>query len=492
MTTIPDRGAVLLAVGSLLAALTCGVAIAELPSDAISQTSHWVLLAVLAASALALVVWAARHDELLAPLGVLAMTMLFYFVVRPLELAMSAGELVGENYNYYATPLETINSITGQEISLFVHTRMSGDFEAAMGRATLAVTLFFLLALAGYVLPVAGHLAERAARIGSGMKHNLEVRWVVVAWLALGVLGQALILRTIGGLGVASTQLGTQGNLASLDFSLLTMLNFYTAGLVMWISWHPPRGRGAQVALGLALFELSAFYMLLGSRTLVIVPVLLIGLAWSETIKPWRIRTLFVGAIVGLFFASAYLTLREDTRNRPFSEAIKDVPANALNARTILNSSPVFDQLFMETNFVPEQAPYRYGGELSQAVRGNLPGLLYEGKPESTDVTFRKLIWGDRFLAGRPTGAAGEFYRDFGFPGIVVGSLLFGIFARGLSGLRARAGGEAGRPLRIALFVVGLLLLYQVAIGSYSLVVGSALAIGIPLFLGLKVFARSR
>ena len=259
----------------------------------------------------------------------------------------------------------------------------------------------------------------------------------------------------------------------------------------MWICWQPPQSRGGRVALGLALLEFSAFYMLLGSRTLVIVPILLMVLAWSETVRPWRIRTLAIGAILGLLFASAYLTLREDTRNRPFSQAIKDVPANALNARTILNSSPVFDQLFMETNFIPARAPYRHGGELSQAVRGNLPGLLYEGKPEATDVTFRKLIWGERFLAGRPTGAAGEFYRDFGFPGIIIGSLLFGIFARGLAGLRARAGGEAGRPLRIALFVIGVLLLYQFAIGSYSLVFGSALAIGVPLLLGLNVFARS-
>lgn len=491
MTTVPDRSAVLLSAGSVLAALACGVAVAALPAEAITQASHWLLIAILGTSALALVIWAARNDELLAPLGVLAMTMLFYFVVRPLELALSAGQIVGENYNYFATPLETINSITGQEISLYVHTRMNGDFEAAMGRATLAVTLFFLLALAGYVLPVSRRLAQGAARIGSDMTRNIDVRWVVVVWLGLGLLGQAVIFVKIGGVGTATTQLGTQGNLTAVDFTLLILLNFYAAGLVLWICWHPPQGRGGKLVLGFALLEFSTFYMLLGSRTLVIIPVLLTVLAWSETVRPWRIRTLAVAAVIGLLFASAYLTLREDTRNRPFSEAIRDVPANAVNARTILNSSPVFDQLFMATNFIPESAGYRYGGELSQAVRGNLPGLLYEGKPESTDVTFRKLIWGERFLAGRPTGAPGEFYRDFGFAGIIVGSLLFGIFARGLSGLRARAGGEAGRPLRIALFVVGLLLLYQFAIGSYSLAFGSALAIGLPLFLGLKVFGRS-
>jgi hypothetical protein len=144
----------------------------------------------------------------------------------------------------------------------------------------------------------------------------------------------------------------------------------------------------------------------------------------------------------------------------------------------------------MATNTVPARAPYRYGGEIAQGALGQVPRFVYPGKPDANDTSFRRLIWGETFKAGRPIGAVGEFYRDFGFAGIIIGALLLGVLARGLTGLRAAAGGERGRELRAAVFVLSLVLLYQFLVGSYSIVFGQALAMGIPLLLAIKVFAR--
>lgn len=468
--------------------IACGYAVTQLSPDALRSGRHWLLIAVLAAAAIIVVVRAIRADQLISPLGIFALTMLVYFVIRPLELAFSENELLTASYNYTASPLQSVVELRSQEISLFVHNRLIGSFDDAMTRALLALVLFFFSTLVGYRLPVSRRLAASASRLGQGMQ-ALDLRWVVVAWLAIGVCGEVLVLSQIGGPAGAAGGLATQGNFSG-DFVALVILNFYTAGLILWICWHPPTARAGKLLLAAAVAELALFYMLLGSRTLVLVPVLLVVSAWHERVQTFRLRT-FVGiGVVVVLFASGYLALRQESASRPLKDAIADVPRNAVNARAILGASPVFDQVFAEMNLVPRTAPYRYGGELAQGVLGQIPRAIYPGKPEANDLTFRKLVWGERFQAGRPVGAAGEFYRDFGFLGVVIGALLLGSLLRTVTGLQARAGPRAGRELRIALYVVAVLLLYQFTVGSYSLVLGSGLAILIPLVLALRIFAR--
>lgn len=480
---------VLLVVPLTLAAALCGYMVTQFPPDVVTASQHWLLIAVLGVSTVSVVVYTVRKNELISPLGIVAMTTLIYFVIRPLELSLSADELVHTSYEVNASPLESVLELRAQEISLYVHSRMGGTFDDAMTRAMLALTLFFLVALVGYRLPVGRRLADSWSRLGHGMR-ALDVRWLIVVWLGIGMCGELLVLSQIGGPSDALGRLATQGNFSG-DFVSLVILNFYTAALVMWICWHPPAGLGAKLLLAAAVIELALFYSLLGSRTLVLVPILLVVLAWHERVRPFRLRTVATVGLTAILFSSAYLTLRQDSGTRPFNEAILDVPGNAVDARAILGASPVYDQVFAETNIVPRAAPYRYGGEFAQGLLGQVPSIIYPGKPEANDLTFRKLVWGERFQAGRPVGAAGEFYRDFGFAGIAVGSLLFGIIARALTGLRARAGAAEGRELRIALYVIGLLLLYQFTVGSYSLAIGSGLAVAIPLALALRIFARS-
>lgn len=471
-----------------LTAVLCGYAITQIPAQTLVSAESLLLLALLTGGSLATLVVAIRANQLLAPLGLIAVTALVYFVARPLELALYARPLTHQSYNYYATPLEQVQTISGQEISLYVHSHMSGTFDAAFTRALLVVTLFFACILVGYRLRVSRLLAARAARIGSTMG-ILDLRWIVVAWLGVGLIGQSLILAKIGGITTAFTQLGTQGNLG-VEFTYLVILNFFTVGVVLWICWLTPRDRRGRILLGAAIGELVAFYALLGSRTLVLVPILLALLAWSEIRKPWRLRTLATGAILAVLFASGYLSLREESRDASFAQALGHLPEHAVDVRTILNASPVFDELFMATDTIPTASPYRYGGEIVQGAVGQLPRFIYPGKPEANDLSFRKLIWGDRFLAGRPIGAAGEFYRDFGLPGVVLGALLFGMLARALTGLRAGVGESEGRELRVAIYVLAVVLLSQFLVGSYSIVFGQALAMGIPLLLALRVFAR--
>lgn len=481
------RAALLLAAATLLL-VACGYAIAVLPYETVDALPHWGLIALLGVASLGTLVVVCRAGDLLSPLGIIATITLVYFVIRPLQLALSADELLHESYDLFATPVDAILNLRGQEVSLFVHSRMLGSFDDAMTKAMLALVLLYAAVIGGYRMRVGRMLAARCSRIATGLG-ALDLRWVIAAWLVVGLFGELVVFARIGGPAGALAGFSTQGNFAG-DFISLVLLNFYTAALVLWVCFHPPTERLQRVGLIAAAAQLAAFFALLGSRTLVLVPLLLVVLAYNERVRAWSGRQIAVAALAGLLFASAYLTLREDVRDRPFVDALANIPSRAVDVRAMLNSSPVFDQLLAETNFVPAAAPYRYGGELAQGVLGQVPSIVYPDKPEATDITFRKLLWGERFLAGRPVGVTGELHRDFGFPGIFFGGLLLGIGARALTGLRSRVGAPAGRELRALLFVLGLMLLYQCLVGSWSLVFGSALAIAIPLVLAVRIFAR--
>jgi hypothetical protein len=275
-------------------------------------TIAYVLIATLGTGAVATIVWAIRNDALLTPLGVIALTALLYFVVRPLELLLSSDTLLRSSYDIYATGSDALTQLTAQEISLYVQSRMVGTFDGALGRAMLVLALFFGAVLVGHRMRAAGRLANTWSRLGAGMR-ELDVRWVIVAWLAIGLVGQVLIFASIGGLAGALSQFSTTGNL-QFGFVLLVALNFYTAGLVLWVCWHPPQHRHERVLLAVAVAELASFYLLLGSRTLVIVPLLVVVIALNELARAWRPRTLLLGLAAAVLFSSAYLTLREASR----------------------------------------------------------------------------------------------------------------------------------------------------------------------------------
>ena len=70
----------LLGVAVVAGAILCGVALAQLPAEVASEARHWVLIALLAAMTLTVIVYVARREDLLSPLGIVALTVFVYYV----------------------------------------------------------------------------------------------------------------------------------------------------------------------------------------------------------------------------------------------------------------------------------------------------------------------------------------------------------------------------------------------------------------------------
>ena len=127
-------------------------------------------------------------------------------------------------------------------------------------------------------------------------------------------------------------------------------------------------------------------------------------------------------------FASGLLGVRQATTDKPIGEALSSAPKYVLDPRGVLNDMTEFDGIFTATTVIgsPHEyrspAPFQYGKGILAAFHSYVPARIDPDKPDSGDVEFRKLVWGAEQAAGRPYTVIGDFWNDFGFSGVVVGS----------------------------------------------------------------------
>ena len=110
--------------------------------------------------------------------------------------------------------------------------------------------------------------------------------------------------------------------------------------------------------------------------------------------------------------------------------------------------------------------------------RSGLPGPVQAGAGRHR---LPKANLGNELKAGPPITLVGDFFYDFGLLGVAIGSLLFGMAVRGLLGLVARLE-TAGREYRAALYAIGLLIIYELLVGTYSIGFSFAIALLVPFF----------
>jgi hypothetical protein len=207
--------------------------------------------------------------------------------------------------------------------------------------------------------------------------------------------------------------------------------------------------------------------------------------------RPWRPAQVLAGVLVVVVIASGMLGIRQATWKHSTVKALTSAPTYITDPRGILNDLNEFDYVFEATSVIGsphryhEPAPFQYGKGFWQAVHPFVPGFIDPNKPESRDQEFRKIVWGKGQGEGRPYTIVGDFWNDFGFAGVVVGSVLFGLFSRALLGLVAPAARGPGREYRTILFAMALTLVYIAVSTTYSVTVGFIVVFGLPLVIVL-------
>ena len=471
-----ERAAVAVgAAGLLVAALV--VAIGGAPVA-------WVLLAFCGALSAVVLFIQMKRGRFFEPLTVLAAVGLTSFAARPLDLFLSVDDL--QSWHFESSDVERLLRIDNQETALFVTRELQEGLEPALTRAIASVAIFLGLALIGYLLPWGRSLASRLSRVGAGYTGRMDVPVVVGACLLIALVGQIAVLVKVGGLSGAANNMLHQ-KVLDTGLAYQTLLGFGTVGLLVWAAWSPPRTTRARVAFLAVTLEVCAYYAVAGTRTRVFLSLLAVAVVTHYIWRPWRLRWVVGGFLVVVVFAAGLLGIRQATREESISEAITSAPAYIADPRGILNDTTEFDNLFLATSVIGSEheyhrpAPFRYGEGIVDAFYSYVPGRIAPDKPEGGDIEFRKIVWGNELKAGRPYTVIGDFWNDFGFPGVIVGSLLFGLLARALLGLVAAGATGAGREYRAVLYALGLVVFYMELTTTYAVALGFVITFGLPL-----------
>lgn len=446
----------------------------------------WVLLAALTVPCVAVLVVFARRGRLVEPLPVVAGVVLTAFAGRALQLVRGVDEL--RSFRPSSGDLSTGFDLRSQEIALYMTRKLTVPPETALARALAALTLFAVAVGIAYRSAPGRRLAERAARLGAATD-RLDLRFAVAALLGCGLLAHAVVYALIGGPVAALQNILGQSNLA-VPFALLVAAGFPTVAVLLWYVWHPPGSRATRMAFVLAVAESVVFWATTGSRTHAFAPLFVLFIARHHVRRPWTAPQVAAIVLALTLTASTLLVIRQGTYSQSLGRAVAAVPQYALDPSATLFDNTTFDDFTAAVNLYGVTVPHGHGAAVTDAVRSFVPRRFDPDRPQGGDIEFRRLVLGDSYQGGRPYSVVGELYRDLGWAGIALGGLALGLLVRGLAGLAAGERPAPGRRLRIVLLALGLLILYGLLVGTYSIALGDLVEIGIPLALALIVLAR--
>jgi oligosaccharide repeat unit polymerase len=479
-----DRAQVLplAALGALLVTALVTAAVLAL----LDVPAAWGLLGVCAAVTVPVALWGLASGRFFEPLPLLAAAGALLFVARPLQLFVGWRDLY--SYVFLTDPVGSLVRLDGQEMANFVSSRLQEPIDSAFARASGACALFFVALLVGYQLGLGRKLGERLSRL-TGPRRPFNAPAAIGLSLVLGLGASTAII--VRGKGPASAfENASQQATLSDSFALFVVAGFATAAVVIWAAWMRPRGRLQWGAFLISVAAVCAFAVAAGSRSRVFVAVLALAVVIHYLWRPWRRREIVVVAILLLAFASAFVVLREVAESRSLGEAFETAPRHILDGRVIANDLTSYDLVVYATTIYGRERDHEHGRFLLDGVRSFVPSAIDSGKPEGGDITFRKVVWGGTYAAGRPPTAVGDLWIDFGFPGVALGGFLIGLLARGLLGFTAGAG--PGREYRVALYAIGLVVLFTLVVDTFSLALGYVFTLALPFGVAVYGFGRLR
>jgi hypothetical protein len=449
----------------------------------------WLLLGLGSVVAVAVTVVALAEGRFFEPLTIIAVVTLL-FLARALDLFVNATDL----QSYYPPPtgVAALEKLDGQEIAQFVTRVLQEPLSSALTRAIAVVTIFIILVVVGYSLPWGRRWGDLLSRAGSRLG-PLNTPILVLICITLAAAGQITVMATLGG-PVHIGQTAQYQTVYKSGVIYQVLIGFGMAAIVIWAAWMPPQSTRARVGLVFLTVEICLFFALTGSRTRVFMTLLLLAVVSHYLWRRWRLQYIAIGCVLLFAALGAILAIRQATYTKPLGRSLASAPAYIVHPHALLNDSHGggFDDILMATSVIGSPHHYarrrgfQYGMGIVNAVRVYLPRFIDPHRPQSGDQEFRYLIFARRKGAGRPYTVIGDLWNDFGFPGVVIGSVLFGLLARALLGLLASPL-QPGREYRVALYAIGLVILFTEATVTYSVTLGYIITLVLPFLIAIHL-----
>jgi oligosaccharide repeat unit polymerase len=186
--------------------------------------------------------------------------------------------------------------------------------------------------------------------------------------------------------------------------------------------WNKNQSRFDKAKIWFALVIASLLLFSLGSRGLLIIPIMTVLVARHYMHQRTRILRFASLALCGFIVASFLGSARDSQSGQ--GVAAGDVGLDSANFYSLFfyirNTVITLRDIMSE---IPKHVPYQHGYLSFGALSSLLPG-----HHESSDVLFRRILGLDFIGFGQPATLLGPMYGDFGIAGIVVQMFGLGVF----------------------------------------------------------------
>jgi hypothetical protein len=309
----------------------------------------------------------------------------------------------------------------------------AGDI--ARGQVVALVALVMLIA--GYALP----FGNAIARLLPTPHHDWPLQTTILVACLMIPFGWLLQLSAI--FGVLPARVGT-GLIGALSQSVWFGL------VVLGLAWIRYRSGRALALLAALVPTTMLFFFFSGSKGRFLQPVMLLVLASWLYRREIRGRWILAGIAAGMLLYPAAAFYRTQVKAGRSMVTMLRHPLMAINdvgrhvssytpgeyaTEGLLRLAGRFDGIGRSSVIIretPDRVPFQGGWTLAMIPVAYVPRILWPGKPETTIGKWITDTYGAGAHITSSTGPTwiGEFYLNFGVPGVIIGMFVMGLLLR--------------------------------------------------------------
>jgi hypothetical protein len=261
------------------------------------------------------------------------------------------------------------------------------------------------------------------------------LRTVLLGLFGVSMLVLAAFVYSRGGVGAHLTSLG-YGRFRELagDGPILVLTDLGAIALYLWVAARPGDVKSPIFLFCLAIVTVSEFVSD-GSRGSALLVPMIVGLIWSLRRRriPWKTALLliplmftFIGLAGAIRTASWYdSTAGEALSTTGWTDSLQVAQQEIAERRAVSANVPIVARGF-EVSGGP-----MLGQTYVAALTALVPRALWEDKPRGPGSIYAQRFLGmSREGTTIPVSPEAEAYWNFGWPGVVILSILYGVFLR--------------------------------------------------------------
>lgn len=316
-----------------------------------------------------------------------------------------------------------------------------------------------ILSIVGVIAMYAGYICSgnfRVPKLKFDEPRYVKVKVSCVAMIS--ALSLFVLVREAGGIGSLMVQRGMASDMritAEIGGHWQMLVSLFPTACLVWLAIVPKVWRDP-FFYSLFALALLMIYIATGSRSSIVVPLLIAIAIWSLHYRKLPYGKGILVAIVTVFLIGVLGEVRDKSRR---VDTVTEIHLESgfidgiqLGLETITVNKGEFDGFYGILAKVPEEVDFLWGESYLSIPVAPIPRAIWPSKPEAGGKLNAAYIFGNP-LSGIPPGNIGEAYWNFHVPGVIIVMLLFGVVLKWFARLYVQNDG-AGWVVAVYLFTL--------------------------------------